>query len=61
MFTLDKRHLQKILDEADKYPHDTEDPAHLVNVYTEVLGREDVNKLIRVGRRARDRAYGRDE
>ena|SRR6266704_2328139 len=61
MFTLDKRQIQKVLDDAAKYPHDTDDPEYLVNIYTEVLSREDVNKLIRVGRRARDRSYGRDE
>ncbi len=32
-----------------------------MDVFTPVLSRQDVNKLIRTLRRARDQAYGRDE
>lgn len=38
-----------------------EDETAIVGVYTEVLSRGDINRLIQVLRRARDQAYGRDE
>ena len=51
------------LEGINKYEYDKE--LHVFrldrNLYSPVLTRSDVNKLIRILRRARDQAYGRDE
>jgi hypothetical protein len=52
MTNVDRRWVERLL-------RDDPDTTH-VSLYTEILTREECNKLIQVTRRARDRAYGKD-
>lgn len=54
---MDIAHVAELLDAAD----DGGDKTTRVTMYTGVLDRAALNRLIRVLRRARDAAYGRDE
>lgn len=51
---MDIAHVAELLDQADEN-------ATRVTMWTGIIPRESVNKAIRVLRRARDQAYGRDE
>lgn len=55
MTEVDTRWLEKLL--KDHNPAD----GFTIELFTEVLSREECNKMIRVMRRARDRSYGKDE
>lgn len=58
-YETDRKTAAEILDARS--PHfDGGEPSRAV-MYTPVLSRSEVNKLIRVLRRARDQAYGKDE
>lgn len=53
--SVDKQFLLDLINEVDPEPDGT------VTVYSEVLTRQECNRLIRATRGARDKAYGRDE
>ena len=54
MFDVDRQFLEDLMKDL---PADQ----NYVEIYSEVLSRDDANRLIRAGRRARDNTYGRDE
>jgi hypothetical protein len=55
----DPAYFRFVADNPDGPPLD--DGSKRTSAYSPVLNRDEINKLIRVLRRARDQAYGRDE